>query len=355
MSQETMLPITHVIPVTTVRREASLPAAGTVTARVNEKVQAGDVLAQAEPPARHYLLDMARALGVPEKDASRHLRRQPGERVDSGDILAGPVGLGRRTLRAPAAGQVVGVDGGRILFEAHGDTVSLKAGYAGIVVATDGVQSVTLEATAALIQAVWGNGRQDHGVLRVAGGGASERLRTEDFDINLRGAVLVAGICVHTAPLHQATELSCRGLILGGLASDLIPVVRRLTYPVLVIEGFGDVPMNSAAYALLTGNAGREASLDGRVGGLYSTQRPEVIIPQTTNRQVSLPDEVVPLQPGVRVRAVHAPYQGLVGVVREVLMRAVAYPSGILARSARVDLEGLGPVNVPLANLEILQ
>jgi hypothetical protein len=41
--------------------------------------------------------------------------------------------------------------------------------------------------------------------------------------------------------------------------------------------------------------------------------------------------------------------------VREVLQRAVGYPSGILARSARVDLEGIGTTNVPLANLEILQ
>ena len=350
-----MLPITHVIPLTTVRRERSLPAAGTVTARVNEKVQAGDVLAQAEPPARHYLLDLARALGVPEKDAVRHLRHQPGERVDSGDVLAGPVGLGRRTLRAPAAGQIVSVGDGRILFEAHGEVVSLKAGYAGIVVATDGVQSVTLEATAALVQAVWGNGRQDYGVLRVVGGGAADRLKTEDFDINLRGAVLIAGTCTHPAPLHQATELSCRGLILGGLGSELIPVVRRLTYPVLVVEGFGDVPMNAAAYSLLVTNAGREAALDGRVGGLYSHQRPEIIIPMPANRQVPLPDEVITLQQGVRVRVVHAPYHGAVGVVREVLQRAVGYPSGILARSARVDLEGIGTTNVPLANLEILQ
>jgi hypothetical protein len=350
-----MLPITHILPLTTVRRERSLPSPGTVTARVNEKVQAGDVLAQAEPPARHYLLDLARGLGLPEKEALRHVRRQPGERVDSGDVLAGPVGLARRTLRAPAAGQIINVHDGRILFQAHGEMVSLKAEYSGIVVATDGVQSITLEATAALVQAVWGNGRQDHGVLRVTGNGPSERLKTDDLDINLRGAILVAGVCVHTAPLHQATELSCRGLILGGLASDLIPVVRRLSYPVLVIEGFGDVPMNAAAYSLLTTNAGREASLDGRVGGLYSNQRPEVIIPLPATRQVALPDEIIPPNPGVRVRVVHPPYQGAVGVVREVLQRAVGYPSGILARSARVDLEGIGTINVPLANLEILQ
>ncbi|HET7009283.1 MAG TPA: hypothetical protein VFI11_00785 [Anaerolineales bacterium] len=350
-----MLPVTHVLPLTTVRRERFLPSPGTVMARVNEKVQAGDVLAQAEPPARHYLLDMARALGVAEKEAARYLRHQPGERVDSGDILAGPVGLARRTLRAPAAGQIVNVHDGRVLFQAHGDLVSLKAEYSGVVVATDGVQSITLEATAALVQAAWGNGHQDHGVLRVTGNGPSDRLKTDDLDINLRGAVLVAGMCLHSAPLHQVTELSCRGLVLGGLASELIPIVRRLSYPVLVVEGFGDVSMNAAAYSLLSTNAGREASVDGRVGGLYSSQRPEVIIPLPATRQVSVPDEIIPPNPGVRVRVVAAPYHGAVGVVREVLQKAVGYPSGILARSARVELEGIGTTNVPLANLEILQ
>jgi hypothetical protein len=42
-------------------------------------------------------------------------------------------------------------------------------------------------------------------------------------------------------------------------------------------------------------------------------------------------------------------------VVREVVEEAVAFPSGILARCAAVDLEGIGTETVPLANLEVLQ
>jgi hypothetical protein len=113
--------------------------------------------------------------------------------------------------------------------------------------------------------------------------------------------------------------------------------------------------MNSAAFSLLTTNVGREVTVDGRIGGSYSLQRPEVIIPLPAARQVALPDEVIPISPGVRVRVVQAPHLGAVGVVREVPTRAVAYPSGVLARSARVELEGFGPAMIPLANLEILQ
>jgi len=322
---------------------------------MNEKVQAGDVLAEAEPAARFYSLDLARALGLPAKEAVKYVRRERGERVDAGDVLAGPAGVTRRTLRAPAAGEVVGLQDGRLIFEARGAVVALRASFAGIVVGSDGVQSVTLETTGALVQAVWGNGKQESGVMRQVTGTASDRLEPSLFDLSLRGAVILGGICTQPSALQQAAELSVRGLILGSLAADLVQQARRLSFPVVVTEGFGEIAMNSAAFSLLMTNVGREVTVDGRAGGSYSLQRPEVIIPLPAARQVALPDEVVPINPGVRVRVIQAPYMGAVGVVREIPVRAVAYPSGVLARSARVELEGSGPAMIPLANLEILQ
>jgi hypothetical protein len=350
-----MLPLTHVVHMTTIRRELSLPVAGAVVVRMNEKVQAGDVLAEGEPASRYYSLDLSRALGLPAREAVKHVRRERGERVDAGDVLAGPVGVTRRTLRAPAAGEVIGLQEGRLIFEARGAVVALRASFSGVVVGTDGLQSVTLETTGALVQAVWGNGKQDTGVMRQVASTGGDKLEPEQYDLSLRGAVLLAGICSHPGALQQAAELSIRGLILGSLAADLVTQVRRLSFPILVTEGFGEIPMNSAAFSLLTTNVGREVTVDGRVGGPYSLQRPEVIIPLPAGRQVALPDEVVPINPGVRVRVVQPPHIGAVGIVREVPARAVAYPSGVLARSARVELEGSGPALIPLANLEILQ
>jgi hypothetical protein len=350
-----MLPLTHVIHMTTIRREQRLPVAGAVLARMNEKVQAGDVLAEAEPASRYYSLDLARALGVSAKEAVKFVRRERGERADAGDILAGPAGVTRRTLRAPAAGEVVGIQDGRLIFEARGAVVAMRANFAGVVVGTDGVQSVTLETTGALVQAVWGNGKQETGVLRQVAATGGDRLEPSQFDLSLRGAVVLGGMCTQPSALQQAAELSIRGLILGSLAADLVPLARRVSYPIVVTEGFGEIPLNTAAFSLLTTNVGREVTVDGHAGGSYSLERPEVIIPLPASRQVALPDEVVPISPGVRVRVVQAPYLGAVGVVREVPARAVAYPSGVLARSARVELEGSGPAMVPLANLEILQ
>src|SRR3990172_9222384 len=115
-----MLPLTHVVHMTTIRREQQLPVPGAVLARMNEKVQAGDVLAEAEPAARFYSLDLARALGLPAKEAVKHLKRERGEGVDAGDVLAGPAGVTRRTLRAPGVGEIVAIQEGKVYFEAKG-------------------------------------------------------------------------------------------------------------------------------------------------------------------------------------------------------------------------------------------
>lgn len=344
----------HVLPMTMVQRERRLPLPGVVTARVNERVQAQDVVAEAELGPQHMFIDLSRALGVPASEVPRYLRHQPGDRLDAGQILAGPVGVLRRAERAPAEGFLVTIVDGRVLFQTRGKVHELRAGFPGTVIASDGVQSVVIETTGALIQGVWGNGKQDFGILRMVGQGPGSRLQTRQLDIQLRGAVLLAGICENPAPLHQATELSVRGLILGSMSASLIPVARRLPYPVIVIEGFGAVPMHGPAFELLSSNAGREVALEGQPQSPYRTVRPEVIIPLPASREVDVPDELVPLEAGVRVRVTRAPYMGTVGVVREILPRAEAYPSGILAHSVVVDVPGGGPKMVPVANLEIL-
>ena len=347
-------PVTHVLPITTVRRVRELPLAGSVTVRVNERVQAQDIVAEAELAPKHHFLDLSRGLGIPAREVGQHLVKEVGDRVESGEVIAGPVGIARRTVRAPADGRVAAILDGRVLFEARGRPYEMKAGFPSLVIATDGVRSVTLEATAALISGVWGNGRQDFGVIRLVGEGPGSRLQPRELDTQLRGAVLVAGYADNPAPLHQATELSVRGLVLGGLASPLIKVARKMPYPVLVMEGFGRLPLSEPIYSLLRNNAGREAELEARSPATYRVDRPEIIIPQPANREVDLPDEVIPLDAGRRVRALRGSSRGSVGVIREILDRAVGYPSGLLARSAVVDLEGSGPITVPLANLEVI-
>jgi hypothetical protein len=294
-------------------------------------------------------------LDVNSREVSRYLNRERGERIEKGEIIAGPAGITRRTVRAPSDGKIVAITGGSVLFEVRSDPHILRAGMPGEVVGMDGTMSVVLETTGALIQGSWGNGRQDFGVMRMIGESAKERLLTDQLDVKLRGAVLVAGICDHPAPLHQAKELAVRGIILGGMSADLVPVAKSLPYPIIVLEGFGALSINIAAYELLKTSQGREAALDARPIKLYDPHRPEVIIPLPVVNPVELPEDLIPISRGVRVRVTRSPYQGAVGVVGEILPHTVSYPSGVQAQSASVELEIFGTTTVPLANLNVLQ
>jgi len=348
-------PIAHVIPMTRIRRARQLPVQGVIAVTQNERVQATDVIAEAQAAPKHVFFDVAQTLGVSRSTAMRYLRRELGERVEKGDLLAGPVGLARRAIRAPQAGRIVTVIDGKLLFETRSETLQLRAGFPGLVIGTDGLQVINLETTGALVHCAWGNGQEDYGVMRMIGGSPADRLETDRMDLQLRGAVLVAGICSDPTPLQQAAELTVRGVVLGSMDAALIPFARTLPYPVVLTEGFGDLPLNQPAYDLLRSNQGREVAINAQQANPFSGQRPEIIIPLPVATPMDVPEDLIALSPGVRVRVLRAPYAGRVGVVQTLVSHAETYESGIMARSARVDLLGERSALVPLANLEILQ
>ena len=346
--------IRHILPMTRVQRERKLDGPGVLTIRVKEKVQSTDVIAEVQPPPRHHFLDLASALGVSDAEAARLLRVDLGSRVEAGQVLAGPAGIARRTVRAPANGKVLSLSRGRVLFEAREEARQVHAGVPGEVAASDGASSIIISAVGALIQGAWGNGRRGWGVLRDVGESRSARLEASELDMILRGAVVLVGVVDNPKSLQQATEIPIRGLVCGSMASELIPIALHMPYPILLTEGFGATSMNSPTYDLLSTNAGREASVEASLLEPYERQQPEVLIPLPATQDLKDLERIVQLQPGLRVRALRAPHVGAVGSLLHLMPGVESFPSGILARSAMVELEGIGSVAVPLSNLEVI-
>ena len=346
--------IRHILPMTRVARERKLEGPGVLTVRVREKVQSTDVIAEVQPQPQHHFLDLAAALGVSDAEAARLLRVDLGSRVEAGQVLAGPAGIARRTVRSPANGKVLSLSRGRVLLEAREEARAVHAGVPGEVASSDGATSITIAAVGALIQGAWGNGRRGWGVLRDVGESRSARLDPGELDMILRGAVVLVGVVDSPQALQQATEIPIRGLVCGSMASDLIPIALHMPYPILVTEGFGSTPMNSPTYELLSTNAGREANVEAALLEPYETQQPEVLVALPATQDLKNPERIVQLEPGVRVRALRAPHAGAVGKLLHLMPGVATFPSGILARSAMVELEGIGSVALPLNNLEVI-
>jgi hypothetical protein len=346
---------THVSLLVVIRRQRVLPARGSIIVRVNQKVSPSDVIGRTTLAPAHYLFDIAHGLGLPPARADRYLRRELDEKVTGGDILAGPVGWMRRVVRAPEEGRVVLQGDGRLLFEGLGEGFELKATLPGTVIGMEPDVSATIETVGALVEGMWGNGCQEFGVLRMTTQGSAGVLGVADLNIEMRGAVAVAGRVEDPNIFHTLAALPMRGVICGSMPSACIPAARAAEIPVILTEGFGCIPMNSAIFELFATNVGREASLNAQQTDHWKGLRPEVIIPLPAVGSADVPLEAVQLVVGRRVRVLRAPYAGREGSVVSLPEGLMPIQNGMRMPCADVELGETGLVRVPIANLDILE
>jgi hypothetical protein len=160
-------PITHFLPITTIRRERLLPVQGRVIVRKGQKVSATDTIAEAMLAPQHIVLEVARGLGVPANKADAALQFQAGEEISEGDLVAGPIGIGRRVIRSPRSGKVVVAGGGQVLIEVESQPFELKAGIPGPGYGIVHRSRSRDRDHRRIDPGLWGNGNIDFGLLTV--------------------------------------------------------------------------------------------------------------------------------------------------------------------------------------------
>jgi hypothetical protein len=346
--------ITHILPLTTIRRERLLPLPGKIVVRKGQKVSASDPVAEANLAPEHLLLDLARGLGLRAVEADQHIQCKVGDQLAEGDIVAGPVGIARRVVRTPKRARVLLLGGGQAMLEVQSQPFELKAGLSGDVVDLISDRGVIIETRGALIQGVWGNGRIDFGLMFALAKSADETLTPDQLDVSMRGSIVLAGHCEDPEVLKTAQEMPLRGLILGSINPTLLPLASKMPYPILVVEGFGRLPMNSAAFKLLSTNERREVSVNAEPWDRYTGNRPEIVISLPTSGAVTQPTEAGYFAPEQQVRVISAPYQGKIGTIAHLDPGLYMFPNGIRAHAAQVHLETGEDAVIPLANLEVL-
>lgn len=346
-------PITYIQPLVTLRRLRRLPAESTVQVSLGDRVRANDVIATTGLHRKHLMLDAARALGVPANRVSKHIQRQVGELVDEGAIIAGSRGLATRQLRAPAAGRVVAISEGQVLLQTSDESAQVQARVPGQVIDIDPGRSVTIECICAWIQCLWGNGRSGEGVLQLLADTPKHQLTADQIDMSLRGSILIGGHCNQPQALELAAQVPIRGLILGSLATRLLPMARHLEYPIVLVEGFGKMPINPDAAKLFSMHNGDHAALNAQPNDPYTGDRPEVVIPLSEAGRPPQPVEIQSFRIGQNVRVLSGPHRGQLGEISDLLPN-VAFESKLRGPAADVNLAGGSRARLPLANLELL-
>ena len=119
-------------------------------------------------------------------------------------------------------------------------------------------------------------------------------LTASRLDVSLRGSIILAGLVREADTLRAAAELPVRGLILASISPGLLPLAQQMRFPIVAIDGYGNSPMNSAAYKLLTSNAKREATINAEAFNRYTGARPEIIIPLPVSQEPPIPNDMDP-------------------------------------------------------------
>ena len=347
-------PVLHVLPLTMIVRERSLPVAGKVNAHMNQRVNPTDVVAEANFAREHVLLDVARTFGVSTTAADKMIKVKEGDRLVLGALVAEGGGLIARSIRAPRPGRVMVSGGGQVLMEVGDTRVELKAGMPGTVIQILQERGVVIRTTGALIQGVWGNGRIDNGIMRVLLEKPDDVLAADRLDVSMRGSVILGGHVRDADTLRAAADLTVRGLIVSSMLSPLIQMAYQMRYPILVVDGFGALPMNSAAFNLLTTNKDREVTVNAEHFDRYSGNRPEAIIPLPFTNEPDEPERFTDFAIGLKVRMRRPPFAAMIGTISNLRPGLSTLPSGLRAPAADVKLENGETVTVPLVNLEVV-
>ena len=349
-----LAPVLHILPLTTIVRERTLPVAGKVNAHMNQRVNPTEVIAEANFAREHVLLDVARTFGVSTNVADKMIKVNEGDRLSQGALVAESGGMISRAIRAPRPGRVMVVGGGQVLMEVGDARIELKAGLPGTVIQVLSERGVVIRTAGALIQGVWGNGRIDNGLMRVLLEKPDDVLMADRLDVSMRGSVILGGHVRDADTLRAAAELTVRGMIVSSMLSPLIQMAYQMRYPILVLDGFGAMPMNSAAFKLLTTNKEREVTVNAEHFDRYSGNRPEVIIPLPFTNEPDEPNHYETFAVGLTVRMRRPPYAGTIGTILNLPAGLSVLPSGLRAPAADVKLENGETVTVPLVNLEVV-
>jgi hypothetical protein len=318
-------------------------------------------------------VNVASALDLRPAEVAAAMVRTVGDQVIADEVIARTRGLWGwlgSICRSPVDGTVSAVSQhtGQVLIERPAAPLEMRAYLPGIVAEVVPRRGVAVTGWGALVPGVFGVGGECAGELVLAVRRPDAVLTGELVGADHAGQILVAGALVTGDALARAAEAGARGVIAGGVrAADLAVWLGRelavadttdvaAPMTLVVLGGFGRVPLDRRVFALLAASEGRQACLSGVTRVRAGAVRPEIVVPLVTSSAGGAADVGVTaaLVEGCRVLVVREPWFGCSGRVAHLPRDPRTLPNEARCLVAEVDLDEGETVQVPRANLEIV-
>jgi hypothetical protein len=360
--------------------ERRLPHPGEVLVRAGQRVEPDDIVARAYVPGTPRIVNLARELMIAPQRVERAMRREVGNKVAQGEVLASTGRLGGRTCLAPVGGEIAAVNSetGYVTIIPDPEQTELHANVRGIVMDVLPYTGVRIETPAAQVFGVFGMGRERSGVLRLLVTDPSEPVGPEHVDPRSAYAIIIGGSGITAAALQRAVREQVRGVIVGsideaelrafagmnapaewraGVRSWRVPGVQPTDELTLVVtEGFGGQPMASPLFELLASHDRQEALIDGQTQLQGPLRRPRVVIPLSARSTgIQLEPPRLALRPGATVRLLDHEHLGQVGRIRSLSSAPRRLPtSRIRVPAVEVALDDGTTLLLPRSAVETL-
>ena len=361
----------------TIRKERRLPIAGQVLVEEGQAVKAPDVVARAELPGDVVTVNVVGQLGLPAGAVRDHMLKRIGEKVSANEAIAETrpwIKWLKSVARSPADGTIETVSEitGQVLIRKPPRLVELTAYIDGVVVEVRAGQAVTIEATGAFVQGIFGVGGETRGELAIACDGPGDTIAPGALSDDLAGKLVVAGALITSEVYERASAIGVAALVCGGfhdrdlrrlLGYDLGVAItghEDLRTSLIITEGFGPMAMAEGPFKLLAAHEGRSASANGATQIRAGVLRPEIFIPSdgSSADEAAAPDKsrgISGLTSGSLVRIIRDPGFGRIGAVKRLPPEMVAIESEAKARVVEIEFPDGDVAIVPRANVEAIE
>ncbi len=371
--------VTH----TVARIERQLPVPGDVKVRVGSRVEPDDIVLRADYPLGPQIINVARELSILPRQVYSKMKKEEGNKIEKGELIARASVFGGRSVQSPVAGVITTIDRatGYVTITPNPVQLELRAQVRGIVMEVPDKRTVIIETPASYVQGIFGLGGERFGVLRLRVSDRSESLDAKDISASEAYAIIIGGASITAAALRRALEEQVRGVIVGGIEEHELrdflgdtefhawrtgydswrlpapPYNRDPGLTLMITEGFGVRPMSAPLFDTLATYNQQEALIEGATQLRAGLRRPRIVIPLS---RVSNVEQVAPsmaeLALNSMARILAGPHAGKIGQVVALPTREQRLPSGVLSSVAEVQLVGADATRVllPPAALEPL-
>jgi len=357
---------------TIVRRERRLPLKGEVLVTQGQSVRAQTIVARTLLPGNVQTVNLASLLGTDPGEVAAKLLKPIGSEVQMGEIIARTsalFGLMKSEAKSPAVGTLETVSDitGQLILREAPIPVEVDAYLEGTIAEVLPEEGVIVEAPAAFIQGIFGIGGETHGPLLMAAQNPDDELTADRLTPAMRGKIVVGGSYVNHAVVQEAIRLGIKAIVVGGfddrdlrdlLGYDLgvaITGQETLGITLLLTEGFGRIRMADRTFQLLQKLEGREAALSGATQIRAGVMRPEILVPLPDEGAVAEESRAGGMDIGSLLRCIRGEHFGRIGRITALPAQLQELGSESHARVLEAEIDGVGRVLLPRANVELIE